>query len=123
MKIFICILTVLTLNSCSRFGENGIEVAIENNSNTPITDVQFTTSEKLDVIKRTNIDPKETATDFLSMTKNQSDGAYFLTFTRANGKKEKIGGGYYTNGGALDRWVQFDIRTDTTLVTFSGSGY
>lgn len=123
MKKLICILTVLTLSSCSRFTENGIVVAIENNTSAPITDVQFTTSEELDVIKTTKIAPKETVNDFLSMTKNQSDGAYFLTFTRANGKKEKIGGGYYTNGGALDRWVQFDIKTDTTLVTFSGSGY
>jgi RNA polymerase sigma-70 factor (ECF subfamily) len=38
-------------------------------------------------------------------------------------KKEKSGGGYYTNGGSLDRWVKFEIKSDTTFVKFSGTGY
>ena len=62
-------------------------------------------------------------TEFLSMKKNKSDGAYSLTFNRANGKKEISGGGYYTNGGSLDHWVDFNIKKDTTIVNFSGPKY
>jgi hypothetical protein len=38
-------------------------------------------------------------------------------------KNEKSGGGYYTNGGSLDRWVKFEIQNDTINVKFSGTGY
>lgn len=105
------------------FKENGIEMEIKNDSNEPITNVEFTTSEKLEVIKIDRIEPNESVNEFLSMRNNQSDGAYSLTFNRANGKKEISGGGYYTNGGSLDRWVKFEVKADTTIVEFSGIGY
>ncbi|WP_411896092.1 hypothetical protein [Winogradskyella sp. A2] len=114
---------ILTLNSCSLFKEKGIEMEIKNNSNKPITDVEFTTSERLEVIKIDRIQPNESVTEFLSMVQNKSDGFYWLTFTRSDGKKEISGGGYYTNGESLDKWVKFEIKSDTTFYKFSGTGY
>ena len=113
---------ILTLNSCS-FKENGIKMEIKNNSNDPITEVEFTTSERLEIIKIGRIEPNETVKEFLSMEKNKSDGFYWLTFTRPDGKKEISGGGYYTNGGSLDKWVKFEIKSDTTFYKFSGTDY
>ena len=123
MKKLIIITLILTLNSCLLFKENGIEMKIKNNSSEPITNVEFTTTEKLEIIKIDKIEPNESVTEFLSMKKNKSDGAYSLTFTRANGKKEITGGGYYTNGGALDHWVDFKVENDTTIVKFDAPIY
>ena len=114
---------ILTLNSCIMFKENGIEMEIKNNSNEPITNVEFTTSEKLEVIKIDRIEPNESVNEFLSMRDNQFDGTYSLIFNRANGKKEISVGGYYTNGSSLNKWVKFEVKNDTTIVEFSGNGY
>ena len=57
------------------------------------------------------------------MKKNKIDGAYSLTFNRANGKKEISGGGYYTNGGSLDHWVDFEVENDTIIMKFDASIY
>ena len=105
------------------FKENGIEMKIKNDSNQPITNVEFTTTEKLEIIKFDKIEPNESVTEFLSMRKNKSDGAYFMTFTRTDGRKEMSGGGYYTNGGSLDYWVDFVVKNDTTIVKFDGPIY
>ena len=123
MRKLLIIMTILTLNSCFMFKENGIEMKIKNDSSEPITNVEFTTTEKLEVINIDRIEPNESVTEFLSMRKNKSDGGYSLTFTRANGKKEISGGGYYTNGGSLDHWVDFIVENDTTVVKFDGPKY
>lgn len=116
-------MVILTLNSCFMFKENGIEMEIKNNSNKPITNLEFRTLEKLEVIKIDRIEPNESVSEFLSMRNNKTDGGYSLTFTREDGKKEIRDVGYYTNGGSLDRWVNFEIKSDTTFVRFSGTGY
>ena len=69
------------------------------------------------------IKPNQSVADFLSMKNNKHDGSYTLEFTRFNGIKESRGFGYYTNGGALDRWVEFEIQNDTITRKFSGTGY
>jgi hypothetical protein len=121
MRKEISILLILILNSCFIESENGISVEIKNNSDTPVTNVEFTTSENLEVIRFDKIEPNQTVIEFLSMNKNQSDGAYSLTFTRTNGQKEFSTGGYYSNGGSLDRWVKYEVEADTTSVEFSGT--
>ncbi len=105
------------------FKENGIEVKIKNNSSEPITNVEFTTTEKIEIIKIDRIEPNKSVTDFLSMKRNKTDGGYSLTFTRANGKKENSGDGYYTNGGSLDHWVDFEVENDTVIVKFDAPIY
>ncbi len=120
MKKAISILLILILNSCFIESENGIKVEIKNNSDTPITNVEFTTSENLEVIRFDKIESKETVNEFLSMKKNQSDGAYSLTFTRTSEKKEVSSNGYYTNGGSLDKWVKYTVGVDSISVVFSG---
>ena len=105
------------------FKENGIEVKIKNNSSEPITNVEFTTTEKIEIIKIDRIEPNKSVTEFLLMRKNKTDGAYSLTFTRVNGKKEISGGGYYTNGGSLDHWVDFEVENDTVVVKFDAPIY
>jgi len=123
MKKSFAILIILTLNSCFMFKENGIEMKIKNDSSETITNVEFTTTEKLNVIKIDQIEPNESVTEFLSMRKNKTDGGYSLTFTRANGKKENNKSGYYTNGGSLDHWIDFTVKNDTIIVKFDGPKY
>ncbi len=96
---------------------------IKNDSSEPITNIKFTTTEKLEVIKIDRIEPNESVTKFLSMRKNKTDGEYLLTFTCADGKEEIIGGGYYTNGSSLDHWVDFIVKNDTTIVKFDAPIY
>ena len=103
--------------------ENGIEVKVKNISNETITNVEFTTTERIEFINIDKLKPNKSKTEFLSMKKNKSDGAYSLTFTRANGKKELISCGYFSNGGSLDHWVDFEIENDTTIVKFDAPIY
>jgi hypothetical protein len=70
------------------FKENRIEMKIKNDSSELITNVEFTTTEELEIIKIDRIEPNESVTEFLWMRKNKTDGAYSLTFTRANGKRK-----------------------------------
>lgn len=121
-KIFIGIL-ILTLNSCQFIGKGkGIEFTIENKSDFQIENVKFSTSENLAEFKFDNIKPNENVSSFLTMKDNKNDGNYVLEFTR-NGKKVTRGYGYYTNGGALDKWVEFKIQNDTVIQNFSGMNY
>lgn len=55
------------------------------------------------------------------MDKNQSEGHYILQFINAKGKVERRDEGDYTNGGATNSFVEFEIRPDTTL--FRASSY
>jgi hypothetical protein len=123
MRKLISLVFIILLSSCIFYKENGIEVHIKNNSNETITNVEFTTTEKLKSIKIDEILPDQEISEFLSMSTNKSDGSYVLTFTRENGNKEMSGGGYYTNGGSLDHWVDFIIENDTTLVKFDAPIY
>ena len=123
MRKLTVVILLFTFSSCYLLKENGIDVEIVNNSNSTITNIKFTTSERLEFVEIEKIKPNETISEFLSMKYNKSDGGYFIEFTRADGKAEKSGGGYYTNGGSLDRWVKFEIQNDTTYVKFSGTGY
>jgi hypothetical protein len=123
MKKLLALTLILSLNSCFFYKKDGIEMKIKNDSSEPITNVEFTTTEKLEVIKIDRIEPNKSITEFLSMRKNKSDGAYSLTFTRASGKKEISGGGYYTNGGSLDHWVDFIVENDTIIVKFDAPIY
>ncbi|GAA4959461.1 hypothetical protein [Algibacter aquimarinus] len=123
IRIFITVFLLLFTNSCYLLKENGIEIEIKNNNDSPITDIKFYTSEKLDILEFSKLKPNESFSKFLSMKKNTSDGSYILSFTREDGKIEHLKTGYYTNGGALDRWVRFNVEKDTTLVKYSGIGY
>ena len=116
------VILLLTLISCN-YGKNGITVEIKNSSDKTIRNVTFLSdgNTKLEFNK---IEPNQTVEKFLDMTNNQKgDGAYGLIFERENGKKEQTVGGYYTNGGSLDRKVEYEIKNDTILMKFSGIGY
>ncbi len=102
---------------------DGIDVEIKNASDKAITNLEFTTSEKLEVLKIDRIDPNETVEEFLSMEENESDGIYVLTFSRSSGENEISAGGYYTNGGSLDNKVVFIVKNDTTILNFDPSNY
>jgi len=124
MKKILFGVLILTLNSCNLIGKgNGIKFTIENKSDLPIENVRFTTSENLAELKFDKIEPHENVSDFLTMKDNKSDGSYVLEFTRVNGKKESQGYGYYTNGGALDKWIEFEIKNDTITPKFSRMKY
>jgi len=116
----IVIILILILSSCDSNKGKGIKFEIRNNSDQEIAKVKFYTSEKLAIAEFDKIEPNESVSDFLTMKNNRSDG---LEFTRADGKKEIISCGYYTNGGPLNNKVKFEIKKDTTLSTFRGNGY
>lgn len=121
MKKILFGIIILISNSCHLIGPgDGIKFTVKNNSDFPIENVRFTTSENLAEFKFDNIKPNQNVSDFLSMKKNKSDGSYVLEFTRMNGKKESKGYGYYTNGGALDSWIEFEIKNDTVISKYSG---
>jgi hypothetical protein len=103
----------MTLTSCNLFKGSGIELEIENNSDHPITDVKFTTTEKLSVIEFKKIENNKSVSEFLKMDKNRSDGSYYLEFKRSNGQNESKEYGYYTNGGPLDNKIIFQVENDT----------
>lgn len=96
---------------------NGIKFEIINNSRESIYNVKFYTSEKFEVATFDEISSEEKREDFLNMRKNKSDGEYILEFTQKD-KLKKINTGYYTNGGALDEKLIFQIEKDTVLVQF-----
>lgn len=122
MKKLIPILLLLTLTSCY-FGKNGILVEIKNASDGTIHNVTFS-SDANTKLEFERIEPNESDEKFLDMTTNQKgDGSYVLIFERENGEKEQSAGGYYTNGGSLDRKVVCEVKNDTVLMTFSGAGY
>ncbi|WP_299985236.1 hypothetical protein [uncultured Pontibacter sp.] len=118
-KLTYLLIMILAINSCYLLKENGIEVEIENNSDAPISDVKFTTSENLNSIEFETIDTNEKVSDFLKMGDNKTDGSYVLAFTRENGKKEISTAGYYTNGGTLNSQVVFKIEKDTVFASTS----
>lgn len=118
-KLFLLTVVGLTLNSCYLFRENGVEVEIENNSDQPISDVKFKTTENLNSVDFAKINPDENVSDFLKMSDNKSDGSYILEFTRENGKTEISGAGYYTNGGSLDSRIFFKVEKDTVFASTS----
>jgi len=124
MKKILLGILILFLNSCHFIGKgNGINFTIENKSDFPIENVKFTTSEHLTVMEFDKIEQNKNISDFLSMKNNKSDGEYILEFTRMNGKKVSKGYGYYTNGGALDSSVKFEIKNDTITKKFSSIKY
>ena len=50
--------------------------------------MEFTTSERLEIIKIDKIQPNESLKENLAMEKNQTDGFHWLTFRRSDGKPE-----------------------------------
>ena len=119
-KVVIIIVAFLTLNSCQFIGvRKGINFKIENKSNNTLKQITFSTSEMLDVISFDNINPNESVSGFLTMKDNKSDGTYVLEFTQ-NGKREIKRNGYYTNGIALDHWIEFEIKNDTITSRLGG---
>jgi len=123
MKKIVAFILLLFISSCSVYKKDGVEVHIVNNSSRTISNIEFTTSESVKSITIDSIEPNQSVKEFLSISKNKSDGAYSLTFERENGWKEKSGGGYYTNGSSLDHWVDFTVEGDTTIVKFDVPNY
>ncbi|WBL26763.1 hypothetical protein [Zunongwangia sp. HGR-M22] len=123
MRKLLALTLIISLNSCFFYKKDGIEVNIKNNSSETISKIEFTTSEKVKFLNFDSIEPNKSVREFLPMSKNESDGAYLLTFERADGKNETCGGGYYTNGSSLDHWVDFFVENDTTIVKFDAPIY
>ncbi len=118
-RLIFFLITTLTLNSCYFFGENGIEIQIENNSETSITNVKLTTAEDLNSLEFEVINSDDEVSGFFNMEESKSDVSYVLQFTRGNEKEEISGVGYYTNGGSLDSRVVFVIEEDTVFASTS----
>jgi hypothetical protein len=110
---------VLILISCKPYTEKGIAVIVKNSSSSTIHDTEIGTSEKLSTINNVILNPGKEINSFLKMKENKTDGSYIILYTLANGKKENIDAGYYTNGAPIERSMYIDIQRDTTLVTFS----
>lgn len=104
------------LSSCDK--DNGIELGVENKSNDVINNVVFTTTEGLTEIRIDCLEPNDRLIRYLSMSNHIKDGAYVLSFTRANGQKETNEIGYYSNGLALNQRVDIRINNEGFEVGF-----
>ncbi|WP_396637546.1 hypothetical protein [Maribacter sp. R77961] len=118
MKKVILFVYLLTLSSCFLFKDKGVLLKIENVSDHPVTHIKISTSENLDSITFDEIAPKDYREDFLNMKNNKLDGHYTLSYIRQDGSTVTENHGYYTNGGALDSWIRFEIQNDTTFVNY-----
>ncbi|GAB1855380.1 hypothetical protein MHTCC0001_02140 [Flavobacteriaceae bacterium MHTCC 0001] len=123
MRKIAVLFLLLSLHSCFLFKENGINFQIKNSSNLSLKSIKFYTSEKLEIIEFDKIEPQGIVSGFLSMKNNKSDGCYIIEYIASDNSKKTVKSGYYTNGGALDRWVNYEIKTDTLLTKFSGTTY
>jgi len=123
MNKLVIILIGLCLTSCILFTEDGVDVEIVNNSDHPIHNIKFYTTEELTILTYDTIKVNQKVEEFLSMKKNKTDGGYVFECTRVNGEKIEDGGGYYTNGAEIERRVSIEVRNDTTMINFSGSRY
>ena len=120
----LCTLTLsIALNSCFFYKKDGVEIKIKNDSEESITNVEFTTTEKLKSVRIDEVQANSSVSEFLSMRNNKTDGAYLLTFTRADGTKEVKSEGYYTNGSSLNHWIDVIVKNDTTIVKFDAPIY
>ena len=119
MKNLILLLVLSCFSSCQ--SDKGIAFTVMNNSESEISDVIFTTSEKLNAITFETLEAKKSVTDFLFMKDNTIDGSYIIEFTRSNGTKESKKIGYYSNGVPLDDWVGITIEDDTVTVKLINS--
>jgi len=110
------IILMVFLSSCDK--DNGIAIGIENKTNDAINNVVFTTTEDLTQIRIDRLEPKERVIRYLSMSNSIKDGAYVLSFNRANGQKESSKVGYYSNGLALNQRVDFQVNNEGVVVAF-----
>lgn len=106
----------LLLNSCYLIN-NGVFVKINNSSNETVTNVIFS-SDKDTNIQFDKIEPNQSVRKYLDMSNNtnKGDGNYILCFTKQNGKRKEIPGGYYTNGHSLNSKIICEIKTDTVTL-------
>lgn len=103
------------LSSC--ISEDGIYIEVDNLSDQVVKDVKIQTTDQKSFIEFDSITAQERIEVFLDMKATLGDGGYIINFTWENGNEYKTGGGYYTNGNALDRKILFKIENDTVLVS------
>ena len=119
MKKAVILIFVFTVCSCNLFNKKGIDFVIKNNSNVEIENIKLYTSENLTVKDLESLSPNDSMEGFLPMTNNKKDGSYILEFNRLNKDKETHKQGYYSNGSPLNKWIQFNIKTNTTITRLS----
>ena len=112
------LLSCLLAFSCKRHSEKGIEFAIANRSGKPVAAVEVSAQIPEAAVYFDAIDADQLVTGFLSMEANTGDGSYTLRFTRSGKPEENLNAGYFTNGGPLDRRIEFEIQMDTVVVTY-----
>ena len=123
IKILPALLIFAVISCQTAAEEKGIAFSIENKSDHAIENVRFTTSEHLYEGVFDLIQPNDKVFDFLNMQENQIDGSYVLEFNRKGKSKTVKSFGYYTNGGPLNKRVNFQIKNDTILSDFKGIPY
>lgn len=116
-KLLSFLIIIITLTSCNLLVEKGIEFEIENNSDFPITDVKFTTTEKLNEIEFKNIENNTSVSGFLKMDKNRTDGSFLLEFNRYDGKQVFKEYGYYSNGAPDENKIIFMVENDSISIS------
>ncbi|THD68962.1 hypothetical protein E7Z59_01110 [Robertkochia marina] len=115
MKKILLLILLLSFSSCLLI-QDGIRIQVENNSDDVITEVKFFTSDSARSTGKLQLGPGDYFMDFHDMSHDQSDGNYKLQFKRIDGEVINIPHGYYTNGGALESRLIFDIKNDTVIV-------
>ena len=73
MKRILYFLIIMSIISCFLFRSAGIELTIVNKSEFPIGNVEFTTSERLNVLKFDEIESNQVIRGYLEMKNNKTD--------------------------------------------------
>ena len=116
-QTFILFLFFLLLNSCG-FGKKGIEVKVENKTQTTLHNITLVASPQSSIIFD-SIAPNETITKFLDMNKTQRvDGSYTVNFTYSDGEEITQSFGYYTNGFPNNYQICCEISEHTAYIAF-----
>ena len=123
MKRLWIISIILLFSSCTFIQQDGIAFNIINQSDETISNIEFSTTENQEIIKINTLNPSEHDSQFLSMKMNKTDGAYLLTFDKANGEKVQNNNGYYSNGVPLNKTINYVIKNDTIIVKYDNLGH
>ncbi|WCO00231.1 hypothetical protein [Psychroserpens ponticola] len=111
------ILLFLLLNSCG-FGNKGIDVSIENNTEYTLYNVSVSAS-PVCIVKFDSISSNQIVTKYLDMNEIQrTDGSYTIKFTYPDGNLMNESFGYYTNGWPNNYLICCSISEMSTFTRF-----
>lgn len=105
---------------CNQHNEEGIIVEVVNKTNNIIKVANFRASGFNNDLVFNNIQINSTIAGFYNMSDStvHADGSYQIEISNDLGEIQRVHGGYFTNGGPLDRKVRYTVYPDTIHTRF-----